>query len=197
MAGDNRFREAVLWQNRHAIRSGLDALLRETPRSGSRGSKQRQHEELVANYLQRYCVKNDTIGFFGPVGWAQIVSQDEIFSASPGSNLLAARKVYFESWCIDALANKLSENKELRPWIAPRRLPYIRLEGTKLYLLSSQAIPDPSGTSGGASCLQRRAHSQPDCRACHARACVGLKSTADVFRVLTQLSSMGLDRLAP
>jgi len=74
MAGNNRFREAVLWQNRHAIRSGVDALLREAPRAGARGSKQRQHEELVANYLQRYCVKNDTIGFFGPVGWAQIVS---------------------------------------------------------------------------------------------------------------------------
>ena len=192
MAGNNRFREAVLWQNRHAIRSGLDALLRETPRAGSRGSKQRQHEELVANYLQRYCVKNDTIGFFGPVGWAQIVSQDETFSASPGSNFLAARKVYFESWCIDALANKLSENKELRPWIAPRRLPYIRLEGTKLYLLSSQAIQIPVEQAAVLhACNGVRTANQIAALVTRVPA-VGLKSTADVFRVLTQLSSMGL-----
>jgi hypothetical protein len=192
VACQGRFREAVTWQNRPAIRSGLDALLRETSRAGSRGSKQRQHEELVANYLQRYCVKNDTIGFFGPVGWARIVSQKENLSVSPGPNLLAARRVYFESWCIEALANKLSEQTNLRPWIAPRGLPFIRLEGTKLYLLSSRAINIP---------LQRAVvlHACDGVRTARRIASlvmrvpdVAFKSEAEVYSVLTELSSMGL-----
>ena len=42
------------------------------PEPAKRNSQQRQHEALVASYLQRYCAKNDSIGFFGPVGWSQI-----------------------------------------------------------------------------------------------------------------------------
>jgi hypothetical protein len=192
IAGQARFREAVTWQNRHAIRTGLDALLREAPRAATRGSKHRQHEELVANYLQRYCVKNDTIGFFGPVGWARIVSQEESILVSPGSNLLAARKVYFESWCIDALANKLSENPDLQPWMAPRRVPFLRLEGTKLYLLSSHAIQIPLQQATVLhACNGVRTARQIAALVMHVPA-VGLKSEAEVFRVLTLLSSMGL-----
>jgi hypothetical protein len=29
----------------------------------------RRREEVIASYWQRYCSKNDTIGFFGPLGW--------------------------------------------------------------------------------------------------------------------------------
>src|SRR6202035_1219433 len=65
-------REAVAWQNRHALTTGIDALVRRGPQPAKRNAQHRQHEALVASYLQRYCAKNDTIGFFGPVGWAQI-----------------------------------------------------------------------------------------------------------------------------
>src|SRR5579859_7164253 len=64
---DPAFREAITWQNPvlaqflHDHDAGPDA---------ARRSKQRQREVVIANYLQRYCLKNDTIGFFGPVGWA-------------------------------------------------------------------------------------------------------------------------------
>src|SRR5207253_4741709 len=53
IAGSSRFREAVAWQNRNALRNGVDLLLRPPAGNGSRGSKQRQYEELVASYLQR------------------------------------------------------------------------------------------------------------------------------------------------
>jgi hypothetical protein len=75
VASDGRFREAVAWQNLHALRGGIDWLLRQ-PLSAS-SSKVRQQERLVTRYVQRYCAKNDTIGFFGPVGWAAM-------DASPG-----------------------------------------------------------------------------------------------------------------
>ncbi|MGD0067774.1 MAG: lantibiotic dehydratase, partial [Streptosporangiaceae bacterium] len=60
-----RFREAVTWQN-----PGLAQRLRDAGVGTSRRSQDRKRELLIANYLQRYCLKNDTIGFFGPVGWA-------------------------------------------------------------------------------------------------------------------------------
>ena len=71
-AGLPALREAVAWQNRHALTTGIDVLVRRGPEPGKRNAQHRQHEALVASYLQRYCAKNDSIGFFGPVGWSQI-----------------------------------------------------------------------------------------------------------------------------
>lgn len=131
VAADPRFREAVLWQNRHAVVTALDGL---RAAEGTGGSQQRQHEHLVANYLQRYCVKNDTIGFFGPVGWATLEDEEgRTVIVEPGETLLEQRQVYFESWCIDALARKLAADTALRPWLAPRRKVHFSLEGTVLH----------------------------------------------------------------
>src|SRR5436305_1527333 len=71
LTGEPALREAIAWQNRHALATGIDMLRRHGPEPARRKTKDRQHESLVASYLQRYCAKNDTIGFFGPVGWSQ------------------------------------------------------------------------------------------------------------------------------
>ena len=133
IAGSDRFREAVLWQNRHAYRTSIEVLLSKS-NMAARSSKHRQHEAMVANYLQRYCVKNDTIGFFGPVGWASFVEGPEVMTVKPGNELLASRNIYFEGWCIDALAESLSRIKSFRPWIEPRRMPFIRQSGTFVHI---------------------------------------------------------------
>jgi hypothetical protein len=134
-----RFRCAVTWQNRQAIHTSINPLLRKPQIPAARGSKQRQHEEMVASYLQRYCVKNDTIGFFGPMGWGRFSTEGPTIEAAPGQSLLAMRHVRFEAWCIDTVAAKLAEKKSLRPWMTPRRLPHIRVEGTTLYPGNGQA----------------------------------------------------------
>ena len=140
MAEDERFREAVTWQNRHALHGSIDALLRMP--AAIRDAERRRREELVVNYVQRYCVKNDTIGFFGPVGWARLDEREEGLSARPGQSFLAQRGVYFEGWGLDALLTKLNRNRELCAWMAPRRLPLVRVEGTTLYhpLMGGQQI---------------------------------------------------------
>ncbi|HEV2863289.1 MAG TPA: lantibiotic dehydratase [Pyrinomonadaceae bacterium] len=133
VACSEEFREAVIWQNRHAFHNNIAAFLREKPGDVPRNSARRKQEELIATYLQRYCVKNDTIGFFGPVGWARLDSEGPAISTRPGPTLLGKRNVYSERWCIDTLTEMLSEDEELRPWIAPRRLPFYHVEGTTLY----------------------------------------------------------------
>ena len=139
-ARDRRFREAILWQNRRALHTGVDALLKKQDENLRRGSKQRQYEELIANYLQRYCLKNDTIGFFGPVGWAEIVPDDSAVSAKPGPGLLAERNVYFEVWGIDALAETLTSDQRMRPWVVPRRMHFVHLVDSILYLPSREPV---------------------------------------------------------
>src|SRR5690349_14334434 len=63
VATDPHFREALTWQNPAALRNAADKL---ADVATAKPSKHRQREELVASYWQRYCSKNDTIGFFGP-----------------------------------------------------------------------------------------------------------------------------------
>lgn len=138
VARDRAFREAVLWQNRQALHTALDPLLQKTPAATDKKTRQREH--LTASYLQRYCVKNDTVGFFGPVGWARLVTDGQPIRVRPGGHLLARREVYFEAWCVDALAATLAERPALRPWLAPRVLPYFRLEGRRLHIPSRGSV---------------------------------------------------------
>jgi Lantibiotic dehydratase, N terminus len=119
VAEDPRFREAVTWQNRSAVVNGLDPLLR----SSKLTSKTRRQLSLVARYLQRYCAKNDTIGFFGPVGWARVGGEPHF---QPGAQLLAARAAFLEPWAVLALAQCNRTN-------APVTLPgHLRISRGKL-----------------------------------------------------------------
>jgi len=161
-AGDPRFREAVIWQNREAYRRCVERLLKKPVDTLTQGTQQRQALEMIANYLQRYCYKNDTIGFFGPVGWGKLNLEQDGVIARPGTNLLAERNIYFEGWCIDALADLLSKDKRIQPWLAPRRMAYIHLEGTILHF------------------PQRRQSSLPPKEAFVLQACDGLRSAAHI-----------------
>ena len=132
-ANDDLFQRAVLLQNAPALRHIRHAFRPPAGKEEKRGFKERQNEELIASYLQRYCAKNDTIGFFGPVGWARFTLAGHAIKARAGSSLIETSSMYFEHWCIEALANRISEDERLRPWFAPRRSPYFYLDGTKLY----------------------------------------------------------------
>lgn len=137
IAHTERFREAVIWQNRQAIERSITSLQKP---SASSSHKQRRNEELIAMYLQRYCTKSDVIGFFGPVGWAKFYNQQKSIVAQPGPNLLKSRSVYFEAWGIIELAQTLAKNNSLLPWFAPYRAPFVYLDGTTLLLPFQEPI---------------------------------------------------------
>jgi len=137
-ARDGRFREALVWQNRRALRGGVDALLRQPPGAGN--SQTRQNEELVARYLQRYAVKNDSVSFFGPIGWGTLAAEGPALEVRPGPALVGERSVYFEHWAIAALADELARRPALRPWLRPRRQPTVRVENTTLYLPDGRSV---------------------------------------------------------
>lgn len=121
-ARDPKFQEAVIWQNRQAFETAVRSVARE--HGGSpRNQRQRNHEDLVANYAQRYCVKNDTIGFFGPVAWGRIESGSSMLELSYGPSLTKQRQTYFETWAIDKIAASLSLLEGMDWWISPRIVP--------------------------------------------------------------------------
>ncbi|AYL40375.1 lantibiotic dehydratase [Streptomyces fungicidicus] len=126
------FRQAVAWQNRPVLTSGIAPFLRWTPGVDKRSSMPRQREELVAHYWQRFCVKNDTIGFFGPVGWGRWDAATSGAALDTGSGLVAESTVYWASWGIDALARTLDADPGLREWIAPRRVPFVTVDGGRV-----------------------------------------------------------------
>jgi Lantibiotic dehydratase, N terminus len=103
VACDPLFREAVTWQNRAAMRNAIGKV---AARSPAGGSDQRRREEVVASYWQRYCAKNDTIGFFGPLAWGRLADDGPAIQVRCG-RLVSERTVHFEAWAIQALADAL------------------------------------------------------------------------------------------
>lgn len=103
VAADPLFREAVAWQNRQALTTQVDKIARDARQSGS---KRRRRAAVIANYWQRYCAKNDMIGFFGPLAWGRVRDDGPAVAARSGG-LIAQREVHFETWCMEALARRM------------------------------------------------------------------------------------------
>ncbi|MFC4857841.1 lantibiotic dehydratase [Actinophytocola glycyrrhizae] len=123
VAGDPRFREAVSWQS-PSVRVALDGLLRGTgPRR-----KQREREQVVARYWQRYCAKNETVGFFGPAAWATVDPAAPALTVTPGPGLVAARTVELEHWALAAYARTLTAAPGVRGWLPVALAPHLTVD---------------------------------------------------------------------
>jgi len=142
MARDVRFCEALLWQNREAYQTLKGTLLGHASGMADDAAPLRE-SELVLRYLQRYYTKNDSIGFFGPIGWATLVIDGPPIRVAPGATLVTGCTVAFEQWCVDRLAAYWSRLDGMRRWIAPRRLPTIWLTEATLQLAGQTVdLPD-------------------------------------------------------
>jgi hypothetical protein len=123
VAADPSFREALTWQNRDVLATAVDGLLK----ASGKPSAQRRREEIVARYWQRYCAKNDTIGFFGPLAWGE-VRDDAPALAQRSRALVRERTVHMETWCLERFLQKVTEDPwlPLGPW--PEEDAQIRIE---------------------------------------------------------------------
>jgi hypothetical protein len=129
---DPTFREALIWQNRSVLGGALDRLLEMAPEADDHKTRERQR--LVARYAQRYLLKNDSIGFFGPIAWGVFDPTEPGFVAKPSPSFLDRRAVSFEDWAISALAAQLSQDPDLRGIFTPRRRPSSWLDGNTLQM---------------------------------------------------------------
>jgi hypothetical protein len=187
IARDGRFREAVLWLNRRLVEDALDRLA-ERDGDGQTTWKTRQREQLVVSYLQRFCAKNDTIGFFGPVGWATVGEAAEPIAVRHGPDFLAGRRVFFEGWGIDALAAALAAQPGLRPALAPRRGVFVRADGELVAQAPGAGLP-PEMRALLALCDGRNAARQLAARLVAAGT---LPDESAVYALLERLAAAGL-----
>jgi Lantibiotic dehydratase, N terminus len=188
-AHDLRFREALTWQNRGAIRTGLDLL---RPDRGPVTSKQRGHHRLVASYLQRYCVKNDRAGFFGPAVWARIEPSVRAIEWHLGDDLLAHRRVYFEYWGQEALARTIAASEDLHPYLTPRIMPTVSLDGTTLRFPVDCITELPHEFAAVLAACDGERTAQGVAEVIVADATLGFEDADEVYHVLEELRAREL-----
>ncbi len=143
VAAQPAFRAAVAWQNPAILERGIGLFLAWEPTADGRTSKRREREELVAHYWQRFCVKNDTIGFFGPVGWGRWDTDLTGVAVDPGEGLIASSEVFFASWAVDALAKAVGADPAVRRSVPPRRVPFVRVTDDSVRVPGRPAEPVP------------------------------------------------------
>lgn len=121
VASDSRFQEALLLSNPNVVETGLPSYLRHYE-PGRRPSKVKYFERQLYAYVQRFCGKNDTTSFFGPVdyGW---------FSSSCGTSFKLDRQrgapwqrrlTRLSYWAAQALADRVAADARVEAYLVPR-----------------------------------------------------------------------------
>lgn len=172
---DTRMFEALVWQNRTAARTFGGHLGRH---EGALRSKDRRHVRQAATYIQRYVLKNDSIGFFGPVAWTTIAPDRSALEVAPGPKVARRISTYFEHWAIDLLARALSQDEELKSWLTVRRLPHVLLDGREVVL--------PGGERGSLTPIEAGVLAQAD----------GVRTATEIAEALGADTRQSLDAIA-
>ncbi|MFB9235740.1 lantibiotic dehydratase [Plantactinospora siamensis] len=128
------FLEAVGWQNPDVVEPMI-VRLGQLGADAPNNHRLRKRQRIVAKYWARYCAKNETIGFFGPVSWFDFRDGGEPLRMRPGPALIARGELHLETWAVDALAARLTADPQVRPWVAPRRHPIVHLAGARVRTL--------------------------------------------------------------
>jgi hypothetical protein len=119
LLADDTFCCALAWQNPKVLRDWVLAY-RAGLRAGSAalpGRRRDSRQAFVARTAQRYCAKNDTIGFFGPVAWADLGGSRHGWH---GDGHLLRTVVSYEVWAIWGVAAAWSADPALLPHLPVR-----------------------------------------------------------------------------
>lgn len=117
---DESVREALVWQNSHLVDTWLGDYAARLETGDTRLSNRAYREVVIARYAQRYCAKNESIGFFGPVGWARF-RPDESGLHSAGDGGIRRRTVSVETWAVAALAAAWRREERVFPVLPVRK----------------------------------------------------------------------------
>lgn len=89
-----------------------------------RPSRIKKYERTFYLYLQRFCAKNDTASFFGPLNYGQF---DPALPAGMvwqrAAQPLQQRQAFFAYWAASALGEHIAATPEIQPYLTPRRNP--------------------------------------------------------------------------
>ncbi|NUT32221.1 MAG: hypothetical protein HOV79_04005 [Hamadaea sp.] len=171
------FQEALAWQH---------------PMVGRRARRAAQAGEVtardlartLAGYRARYCAKNDSIGFFGPVAWGSWhEGETKIGDLSPALR----GGLFFELWAIQALGEALVQRYALDEWTVPHRCAAVALAPGGVYLADGSFL--------GLSPVRRQIVETVDgfqTRTDVAAACAEFGDPDTIAREITVLRAMGV-----
>ncbi|MEV5569725.1 lantibiotic dehydratase [Spirillospora sp. NPDC052269] len=150
VATDPLFREALTWQNlaaaRYLARLAEPEASREDGKTGKElrraRHRRRARESAVVRYWQRYCGKNDTIGFFGPVTWGTLdPDAAPAVTARPGAALVRSRQVSYEFWVLEAFVASLLADPDVAPWLPAGIHPHLAVRDGHLLQPGKDPVP--------------------------------------------------------
>jgi hypothetical protein len=140
VAARSEFQRAVLHQNPGFYDNAVRGLLARPRNDARRDSRRRKREDGVASYWQRYCVKNESIGFFGPIAWG-ILDDAARTRLTLGERLVSRCELFFETWAIERLAAVIERLPSMAEHLRPRRQPFVRLEPGGVRLPQRPPVP--------------------------------------------------------
>lgn len=85
----------------------------------------RRVERQVYTYLQRFCAKNETTSFFGPMGYGEVVDGDAIEVRRRPTR----RRTFLSYWAVTELARAVNRDRRLRADLPVRVEPSFRVSG--------------------------------------------------------------------
>lgn len=198
-AADPAFRSALTWQNPGAL-SSVAGVLRDGP-DAPRNERRRRREEIVAKYWQRYCLKNDTIGFFGPMCWTTVGAEGPegtdgpIVAGAPGPGLVRLRRAFFEWWALDALGDTIAADPRVRPWLPVRLEPHVTLRARELLVPNEPPRRVSPATAALLTAARRRRRAADLAVELVSDPGGGLRREADVYAELAELAKSGVLRV--
>jgi hypothetical protein len=108
LADSDDFREAVL-----LLAGSAPALSMHS--DSPRNSAVRQREQLLFKYAQRFCAKNETNSFFGPVHYGDVAAAPRALElAYDWDRRPVQRRAFFSHWAIDELAAAVAHDTRLK-----------------------------------------------------------------------------------
>lgn len=123
---DARYAEAIWLSSPAVLDRGVPELRasEQTPSSGRARALRRQ----FAGYLQRFCAKNETTSFFGPIDYADFAEAAD--APVYRSDDLALRHAFVSHSAVTALATAMAADPCTWPLLRPRRHDLARVRGT-------------------------------------------------------------------
>jgi len=128
LAAEPSFAAALTWQNPNMVATWLGPLIAEGGTGRSAKKINAYRAGVLARYAQRYCAKNESIGFFGSVGWARLTEEDHELGVT-GDAGIRRGDVFFEHWAIELVAQTLEKDERVRPYLPVRRHAAVSVAG--------------------------------------------------------------------
>lgn len=114
-----RFQEALWLSNPGVYETGWQYYQRHW-QPPARPSKMKHMERRFYTYLQRFCAKNDTTSFFGPLNYGSCGPQAESTLLRTGEPI-QARHVFLAYRAVEALAESIAQDSATHPYLIAHR----------------------------------------------------------------------------